>query len=319
MGFLFLIFMFATHINAALPLLQEDARCEVTTLITRMKNNKISSLEVKYIFNHPSIVVGRVFEVQDEDFWKAFAHMLQKAKFGVFVCERSFESHLLRVLDQAPIKKNFEKLDMLCRRHWHEFFPGDAPIRWIAGPVDWILENKVPGSVTLYPGTGNYSLHFVPNLKAPNPAEPHPINPSMGIIKEHLDNIRAEITQLKADTRQQTKTLLATIGALSEEHLDNIRAEITQFKAETRQQTKTLLATINDLSIDVSQTKDLVNQLTEPEPSAAASSLPTYVEVMREPPVEVMRQPPEEAESTEDIMREPTWFNTIRRMFCCPQ
>ena len=44
----------------------------------------------------------------------------------------------------------------------HVFFPGDALVRWCVDPADWILEEMVPGSLTLFPRGENYALHFVP-------------------------------------------------------------------------------------------------------------------------------------------------------------
>lgn len=170
-----LLFACVVHLYAAVcdgPFLRACDEKGMYTLCHQLKTNGIVTLEVKFIqkdpgCDHGSAVFGSVFFLNEgafwrnRRFWEDFCQVMLESKEHGVSCNREFQRKLLNVLRSCE-RRSIAGLEQLSPQQIDNLFPSDTAVRWGVGLVDWILKDRVPGSVTLCPGGVDYALHFVP-------------------------------------------------------------------------------------------------------------------------------------------------------------
>ena len=214
MRFIILLFMLATQMDAACihpeGIVSEADGAEIDYLITMMRKNKISTLEVKCIRNpsggrHPTFY-GGVYEVKDFAFWSTFATALERGRNGRAFSQRALVSHLLRLCEAHPhILSDSRGAESLNITVLPDYFPKTDAIKWRVGYTDWALEHKVHGSVTLCPHSGDIALHFVPSEVTDNAAQANE--------KQMIGHLRTTMDALA----KQVSSLTIAVNALTEQ------------------------------------------------------------------------------------------------------
>ena len=137
-----------------------------------MRAHCIRIIEVKFVkkgcySNHE--VQGLCFSTEDYHFWDHMVDMFAAGRSGGMIQSCEFQKALEHVF-RGCLSFGIHGLPNIGKADLDLLFPASEAIRWFVGPADWILLEKVPGSVTIRPVPGNYALHFVPGF-APKKTE----------------------------------------------------------------------------------------------------------------------------------------------------
>ena len=226
-----IFFVFVVHMYASgmpeVPLITDYDRkridrlcCDIEWAMQFSKQNSL--IEVKFIKSDPysddnAEVYGFSFVVGDSGFWMELLGVIKDSVKNGKVSSRNLEKLFLEII---PTSKGYPVKNLLrpTSRQLRELFPGDMAVRWCIGPVDWILERRVPGSVTLCPGGRDYALHYVPwcavpkdfKARIPEDALSMQLNAMqlcLNQVKEELKAVHEEQKRLMPLLNSKTETL----------------------------------------------------------------------------------------------------------------
>ena len=168
MVLMFLFILLMTQVYAGRPLVTQQDLAAINAEYDNLRSRRVCTLEVKVVTNslEPQ-VCGSCFSIscEHEDVvWGELAILLKQGAEGDTLRAPLFEKYLEAMLP----KMTQERIPALTPLPQNQsIFPKNTWICWRVGPADWILRDKIPGSIMLCPAGQKYALHFIPSQDMP--------------------------------------------------------------------------------------------------------------------------------------------------------